>query len=113
MIQTDFAILYRQTIKLASALIERPFDDSFLENFDIYSNSMDQFIQILGNMPEKSESVKLQIKNLLDTHKKVEKKLIQGKEIISGKINRTIRKEHIRQKYFTKNIESALLNKKI
>lgn len=113
MIYSDFAIIYKQTLKLSTDLLSRPFDDSFFQYFEIYANSMKQLIQIINNMPEKNEKVILQIKNLLDVHKKVVNKLIQDKNTISEKINKTIRKEHIRQKYYTQNIEAALLNKKI
>jgi hypothetical protein len=113
MSQSDFHVIFKQTYEYANDLTQREFDDSFLDKYQTYSSYISQLIQILEKMPVKTEEVETQIKNLLAVHKKVEDRLSREKTEIGKKISSKICKEHIKQKYTTKSIKSALLNKKI
>jgi len=113
MSQSDFLIMFKQAYDAAKDLNERAFDDSFLDKYQIYSNYVSQVIQILHAMPQKTEEVRAEIKNLLEEHKKVEYRLEREKTEIGKKISGKIRKKHIQNKYSSKSIKSALLNKKI
>ncbi len=113
MSQSDFLIMFKQAYDAAKDLNERAFDDSFLDKYQIYSSYISQIMQILKNMSPKPEEVRTQIKNLLEEHKKVEYRLEREKTEIGKKISGKIRKQHIQNKYNSKSIKSALLNKKI
>jgi len=113
MSQSDFDVLFKQSYEAAKDLITRDFDDSFLEKYQNYSFYIDQLVELLDTIPEKSEHIVSQTKNLLAEHKKVLNRLENEKTEIGKKISDKICNEHIRQKYTAKSIQSALLNKKI
>ena len=112
MSQSDFDVIYGQTVKLAETLSEKGFDEDFLSTYKTYSAFITQLIQILKSMDNKTDDIRLKTKNLLAMHKKVEYRLIYMKDEIRNNITNKIRKEHIRQKYSAKNLRTAILNKK-
>lgn len=112
MSQSNFDVIFKQAYDLAERLTEKDFDDEFLKQYKTYSAFIGQIIQILNSIDVKDDELNSQIKNLLALHKKVEYRLIQAKDEIRDSITNKIRKEHIRQKYHSKSLRTALLNKK-
>ncbi len=112
MTQSNFDVIFKQAYELAEKLSEKDFDDEYLKLYKTYTGFISQIIQILNSIDVKNDELNTKVKNLLALHKKVEYRLIQAKDEIRDSITNKIRKEHIRQKYHSKSLRTALLNKK-
>lgn len=107
----DFHNIYDVVMTKAEAFLSSPADSDLLKSYKIYSSSFKQITQILNSL-ENKDSIRPQIENLLTVHKKVEDRLLSEKDSVFKKIRTTLCREHLKNKYYSKNINKSLIDKK-